>query len=102
MTQAEKDRAAERAIARTVEEWIGRSAIESVSVHAAVDHLGESALFVGVGLKSGKDRPPSSEAIDLQVALRDALEQIDDNRFPYVTFSAPDDSVAEPETRNTA
>jgi hypothetical protein len=101
-TQANKERDAEKTIARTLEGWIGSPAIQSVGVHAALDHIGEPALFISVMLKSGKDRLPATRAVDLQIALRDALQDIDDTRFPYITFSTPDDSFELPESGRTA
>jgi len=97
MLQAQKEREAERVLTKTVENWVDKSLIRSVSVHSAPDYFGEPALFVSVVLKSGKGRLTAERSIDLQIALRDALQDIDDDRFPYVTFSAPDDSVSMPE-----
>ena len=101
-SRADKERDAERAIERTLEAWIDRAAIHSVGVHAALDHSGEPAFFVSVMLGSAKDRLPASQAVDVQIALRDALQAIDDHRFPYLTFTTPDDSLALPETGRTA
>ena len=97
MLQVQKERDAERVVTNIIQNWLEKSVIRSVNVHSAPDYSGEPALFVSVVLKSGKNRLPPEKSVELQIALRDALQDIDDDRFPYVTFSAPDDSVSLPD-----
>src|ERR1700740_832923 len=92
---------AERAVASVVHDFMDKSAIESVRVSAAEDHTGEQALYVFIRLKSGHGRPSGADSIRLMKAMRDALQDIDDDRFPYLSFSAPGDEQAE-DTRSAA
>jgi len=102
MDANDRNRETERAIKATIERCMEKSAVDKVSVYSAEDHTGEPALFVTVRLKAGRRRPSGAKSIDLLKALRDELQDVGDDRFPYLTFSAPGDELAEPNERKTA
>jgi hypothetical protein len=102
MVQKQKEKVAKDALMAIVSKWFDRAALDKINVHSEDDYAGDPALFVNVRLKSSKDRLPPDKAVDLRIAMRNALQQIGDDRFPYVTFSAPDDDLAEPEARKSA
>lgn len=101
MSTVQRDIEAERAISSVVNAVIGQSEIESVRVNAAEDHTGEQALYVWIKLNNGRARPSGAESIRLVKAMLDALQDTGDDRFPYVSFSAPGDEQAE-DTRSAA
>jgi len=95
MRNAVKADDSERAIKAAVYKLIDKSVIEDVTVTASDDQSGEPSLFVTVYLRDGRDRPHAKIAIELVTAMRHALYDVDDERFPYLSFSAPDDEEAE-------
>lgn len=101
MSTAARTEKAERTVASVIHDFMGKSAIESVRVSAAEDHTGEPALYVLIRLKPGRGRPSGADSIRLMKAMRDALQDISDDRFPYLSFSAPGDEQAE-DTRSVA
>jgi hypothetical protein len=101
MSTVAQDRAAERVITTVVNDLLGKTNVESVRVYSADDHTGEPALYVLIDLTHKDARPSGVESIGLVKAMRDALQDIDDDRFPYVSFSAPGDEQAE-DTRSAA
>ncbi len=102
MLQKQKEKAAEEALTATIQKWFDAAALDQVNIHSAIDHTGEPALFINVQLKAGKKRLAPDKSVDLQIALRDALQDISDDRFPYLAFSAPDDDLALPDERRSA
>lgn len=98
----QKETAVEQALTQIIRKQFDAVAVDQIKIHSGIDHVGEQALFVNVRLKSGKERLAPEKSVDLQLAMRDALQEIDDDRFPYLTFSAPDDDLAQPETRKSA
>ncbi len=102
METSDRNRETERTIRATIDRLIEKTAVVKVSVHSAEDHTGEPALFVTVRLKAGRRRPSGAKSIDLLKALRDALQDAGDDRFPYLTFSVPGDELAEPNERKSA
>jgi hypothetical protein len=102
MLRKQRETDAERALTQIIRERFEPAALAQIKIHPGVDHAGEPALFVSVRLKSGKERLAPDKSVDLQIAMRDALQEINDDRFPYLTFSAPDDDLAQPEARKSA
>lgn len=92
---------AERAISAVAKQILGDAAIESVGVDAIEDHVGEPALSVRVRLRKGGGQPSGAEFIALVKAMRDALQDLEDTRFPYLSFSASGDEESE-DTRRSA
>lgn len=95
MRQAVEPDDADRAIKSAIYERIDRSVVADVSMASRDDATGEPSLFVTVSLKSGRDRPDAGKAIDMVKAMRDALFDLGDERFPYLSFRAPGDEEAE-------
>jgi hypothetical protein len=56
---------------------------------------------VTIYLKAAQERMSGSRLLDTIAAAATALREIDDDRFPYVTFLAPEDEPAE-DTRPAA
>jgi len=102
MLHKQTDSAAIEALTQTIRKRFDAAAIDQIGIHSGVDHIGEPAIFVSVRLKAGKDRLPPEKSVDLQLELRDVLDEVGDDRFPYLAFSAPDDDLAEPEERRSA
>ena len=61
---------------------------ESIFVTARDNHSGEPALYVYVVVPSAKEIPAEPEQNRLVLDMIDALEQIDDSRFPYLHFAS--------------
>ena len=101
MSQSHRDQQAERAVKSAILGLFGAEAIEEIDVRSGEDQSGEPALFATVFLKAAQQRMPGSRLLDTIAAAATALLEIDDYRFPYVTFLAPDDEQAE-DTRPAA
>jgi hypothetical protein len=86
---------AERAIKTAILGLISESAVDHISVSAGDDSAGEPLLFVTIYLRDGRDRPSAAKSIDLIKAMRDALSDLGDDRFPHLSFSAPGDEPSE-------
>lgn len=102
MLQKQSETAAEKVLTEIIRKQFDGSALDEIKIHSGIDHAGEQALFVNVRLKEGKKRLTPEKSVDLHLVMRDALQDIGDDRFPYLTFSAPDDNFAQPEERKSA
>jgi hypothetical protein len=102
MLQMQKEKAAQEALRATIQRWFDAAALDQINIHSSIDHTGEPAIFVNVHLKAAKNRLAPDKSVDLQIALRDALQDLNDDRFPYLAFSAPDDDVALSDERKSA
>jgi hypothetical protein len=102
MLPKQSETAAEKALTEVIRNQFDKSALDEIKIHSGIDHAGEPALFVNVRLRAGRKRLAPERSVDLHLAMRDALQEIDDERFPYLTFSAPDDNLAQPEARKSA
>ena len=89
MSQARKDQEAEAAAKAAVVRLFGEDAIESIEVSPTEDYSGENGLSVTIYLREYKARVGGDRLLDTIVAISNALREIDDDRFPYVTFLAP-------------
>ena len=96
-----RDEDAAQAIATAAKRRLGDAAIQSLRVFPEEDHTGEPALSVLIDLNDQRFRPTGVDYIQLIKAMRDALQDIGDTRFPYVSISAPGDEQAE-DTRGAA
>ena len=90
MSQSARDQEAEGAVRTAVLRLFGEKAIDHIEVRPAEDHAGEPALFVTIFLKAARQRMPGSRLLDTIAEVATALREIDDVRFPYVTFLAPE------------
>ncbi len=90
---------AENAVRSALYRLLDADVIDRVSVAANKDPSDEPALFVLVHLKQRRDRPTADKRIEIIGAMIDSLLDLDDARFPFLYFAAPDDTMAE-ETRD--
>ena len=95
MVQTRIDRRAESVIRKAVTKLFGDS-VDRIVVGPIEDQNGEPALFVTIYMRGPQDRMPSSQLLDTIAEAATALREIEDYRFPYVTFLAP-----EPERTNS-
>ncbi len=95
MQNTVKSDEAERAITTVIYDRVGRAVVDSVSVTSSDDAIGEPSFFVTVYLKNGRDRPKAEKTIEMIKAMRDALFDLDDDRFPHLSFRAPEDEESE-------
>lgn len=80
---------------------LGRDAFERVTVREDVDHAGEDALFVDIVMNLSQDRLSSEQSVKMRFDLSNALLSLGEPRFPYLTFSYPDDVPAVDDLRET-
>lgn len=101
MSQSARDQEAEGAVRSAVLRLFGEDAIDHIEVRPVEDQAGEPGLSVTIFLKAPRERMPGSLLLDTIAAAATALREIDDVRFPYVTFVAPEYEAAE-DTRPAA
>ncbi len=102
MLQSRRDKAAEAVAKSTIVRLFGEQSIDRIDVFPTEDSSGEEGLSVTVFLKSADENVSGSRLGDAIVAVSDALNDIDDRRFPYVTFLAPGYEHSEADTRPAA
>jgi len=95
MSQSARDQEADEAIKAAVLRLFGEDAIDHIEVRPVEDQAGEPGLSVTIFLKAARERMPGSLLLDTIAAAATALREIDDVRFPYVTFLAPEYERAE-------
>ncbi len=96
-----RDDDAAQAIASAARRRLSDDAIQDIRVIPEEDHTGEPAFSVLIDLSDQHFRPSGADFLALVKAMRDALEDVGDTRFPYVNISAPGDEQAE-DTRGAA
>ncbi len=96
-----RDEDAAQAIASAARGRLSDAAILDIRVIPEEDHIGEPAFSVLIDLNDQRFRPSGVDFIELVTAMRDALQDLGDARFPYVSISAPGDEQAE-DTRSAA
>lgn len=94
MSQLRRDRQAETAIKKAVKKIFGK-AIDKIVVGTTEYQNGEPALFATIYMKAAQEHMSSSQLLDTISAAATALREIEDFRFPYVTFLAPEDEPTE-------
>lgn len=94
MLETRRDRQAEAAVKKAVKKIFGK-AIDRIVVGSTEDHNGEPALFVTIYMKASQGSISGSLLLDTIAAAATALREIEDYRFPYVTFLAPEDQSVE-------
>jgi hypothetical protein len=90
MTLSRKDEAAASAIRRAISAFFGPGMIDRIDVYSAENQYGEAGLAVTVVLATSEERVSSGRFLDAITAASTALREIDDQRFPYVTFLDPE------------
>jgi hypothetical protein len=86
---------AEQAIKAAALGLIDNSVVDHIAVTSDEDSTGEPTFFVNVYLRDRRDRPSAAKSIEIIKAMRDALLELGDDRFPHLSFSAPNDEAAE-------
>jgi hypothetical protein len=89
-TLTNRDQRARGALETTVRDLLTSPSPKKVSVTARDNHSGEPALYVFVTMPTEKDIPGVAAQNRLVGDMLAALEQIDDERFPYVHFGPRD------------
>jgi hypothetical protein len=91
-----KDERAEAAIRRAIQDLFGDT-VERIVVGPTEGPDGESAFFATVYMKAGQESVSAAKLLDTIEAASAALRDLEDYRFPYVTFLAPEDIAADEE-----
>ena len=102
MSQARRDQEAEAVVKAAVVRLFGEDAIDRIEVFPTEDQAGEHGLSVTVFLREPNATCRGARLGDTLVAVSEALRDIDDLRFPYVTFLAPGYEHAEDDERPAA
>ena len=95
MSQPQKDREAETAIKAVIFALFGPELVERIAVFPGEDQAGEPGLSVTIFLKSGQKRMSGRQLLDTISATATALRDLEDYRFPFVTFLSLEDESAE-------
>ncbi len=85
-TLSNRDAKARDALDSIVRKELAGRPVEKIIVTPRENHSGEPAFYVTVVVASEKDVPPVSEQNRLVGQMLNELEQIDDDRFPYLHF----------------
>jgi hypothetical protein len=85
-TLSNRDIRATAVIEDVVNRELAGRPIERLIVAPRDNHSGEPAFYVTVVVDSEKDVPQISEQNRLVAKIMEGLEQIDDDRFPYLHF----------------
>jgi hypothetical protein len=99
MSQSRRDQDAEAVAKSAVVRLFGEDAIDRIDVSPTEDQVGEQGLSVTVFLREPNAYVSGARLGDTLVAVSEALREIDDLRFPYVTFLAPGYEHAEDDVR---
>lgn len=95
MAYSERDQTAITLVKSAIVRLLGENTIDHIEVRPVEDQAGEPGLAVTIFLKAPGERMPGSILLDTIAAAATALREIDDLRFPYVTFLAPEYEAAE-------
>ena len=101
MTQSRRDADAEAAIRSAILGLFGPEKIERIAISASEDQAGDPDLSVTVFLTAAQQGVSGAQLLDAIDAAATALREIEDSRFPYVTFLTAEDDSAE-DTRPAA
>ena len=85
-TLSNRDTKARAALESVVRKELAERPVEKIIVTPRENHSGEPSFYVTVVVASEKDVPPVSEQNRLVGQMLNELEQIDDDRFPYLHF----------------
>jgi hypothetical protein len=86
---------AEQAIRAAALGLIDNSVVDHIVVTSDEDSTNEPTFFVNVYLRDRHNRPSAAQSIEMIKAMRDALSALADDRFPHLSFSAPNDEASE-------
>jgi hypothetical protein len=99
MSQSRRDQKAEAVAKSAIVGLFGEQSIDRIDVFPTEDSSGEEGLSITVFLKTPGENVSGARLADAIAATSDALQNINDFRFPYVTFLAPGYEHAEEDTR---
>jgi hypothetical protein len=102
MSQSQKEQEVEAVVKSAIVRLFGEDALDRVVVLPTEYQAGEDGLSVTVFLKTADEEISGARLLDAIAAVSEALRDIDDRRFPYVTFLAPGYQHAEEGTRSAA
>jgi hypothetical protein len=102
MPQPSTDETAEAVAKAAVIRLFGAEAIDHVDVFPTEDQTGEAGLSVTIFLNTPRQVMPSGRLLDTIAEVSTALREVDDFRFPYVTFLAPGYEHAEDDASPSA
>ena len=86
MNQADRDALAEKTITSVVNTFLGADRIRKIYVNAVENSSGEPALYINIHLNRSDSSPDIKKRSELQEAINQALEHVDENRFPYLSI----------------
>jgi len=95
MAYSERDQKAVAVAKSAIVPLFEEDAIDHIEVRPVEDQGGEPGLAVTIFLNASRERMSGSLLLDTIAAAATALREIDDFRFPYVTFLAPEYEAAE-------
>lgn len=102
MSQSRRDQDAEAVAKSAIARLFGEDAIDRIAIFPTENQAGEDGLSVTIFLREPNANISGARLADTLVALSEALREIDDFRFPYVTFLAPGYEHAEDDERPAA
>jgi hypothetical protein len=102
MSQSRRDEEAEAVAKSAIVRLFGDESIDRIVVFPTEDQGGEQGLSVTIYLREPNAYVSGARLADALVAVSDALRDIDDDRFPYVTFLAPGYEHSEADARPAA
>ena len=79
---------------RMIDASLGADRVKETTVEWYRDHAGERAISLSVTMHAAKDIPDAKHRIALTHALVQTLERLEEHRFPYLYFDAPDEDSA--------
>ena len=80
-------------IQRVLRERLGPHGLREAAVTAEFDHAGDPALFIQTRFDLVPGPIDTAITFGITSALRDALDEIDETRFPYVRYDFHDDQT---------
>jgi len=86
MNQVAKDALAEKAIKSAVGKFLGEANVRKIIVDAVDDYSGEPSLYVNIYMRNSDATPSIVQRSELRDALREALAELEDDRFTYITI----------------
>lgn len=90
MPKAMRDQEVEAVVRSAILPLFEKDSIDHIEVAPAEDQAGDPSLSVTIFLRAARENMPGSLLLDTIAAVARALREIDDSRFPYVTFLAPE------------
>ena len=90
------------AIERVLRERLGQQGFREAAVSAGVDHDGDPVLFVLAQFDLVPEPIDPAFTVGITDAVRDALDEVGEIRFPHINFHLHDDQAFAKKTRKRA